>query len=200
VICAIVLAAGSSSRFGETKQLLELDGKPLAQHAIDAAVGAGLDHVVVVLGHDADRVEAHLQLHANTRIIVNARYGEGQSSSLAAGLAAMGPRCEAALVLLADQPADSAMHVRTLMNGWRERRSPIARLRFRDGPGPAVLARETWPTVAGQHADTGARAVMAAHQDWVEEIPIDDPAPLDVDTRADWKALQRERPHQPGID
>jgi molybdenum cofactor cytidylyltransferase len=54
VITGIVLAAGTSSRFGRTKQLLELDGKPLVQHAVDAAAAGGLDEIVVVLGHDAE--------------------------------------------------------------------------------------------------------------------------------------------------
>ena len=58
MITGIVLAAGTSSRFGRTKQLLELAGKTLVQHAVDAAATAGLDEVVVVLGHDAARVGA----------------------------------------------------------------------------------------------------------------------------------------------
>jgi carbon monoxide dehydrogenase subunit G len=85
VISALVLAAGEGTRFGGTKQLEILRGKTLVQHAVDAASAAGVGEIVVVLGHDALRVRDALDLPERTRIVVNERYADGQSTSLAAG-------------------------------------------------------------------------------------------------------------------
>ncbi len=185
MISGIVLAAGTSSRFGETKQLLEIGGKPLVQHAVDAASGAGLDEIVVVLGHDAERVKAALHLPSNARTVMNPRYERGQSSSLAAGLEAADPASDGAIVLLADQPGITAAHVRALIDGFGARRPRIARLRFRDGPGPALLSHETWPEAMRLEGDTGARALMALHPEWIDDITLDEDAPLDLDTPED---------------
>jgi molybdenum cofactor cytidylyltransferase len=182
VFTGIVLAAGTSSRLGATKQLLEFDGKPLVQHAVDAASGAGLDEIIVVLGHDAALVEAALRLPSNGRVVLNPRYERGLSTSLAVGLQATDPASEAAVVLLADQPGVTAAHVLALTEGFRARRPRIGRLRFRNGPGPALLSREIWPEVMRLEGDTGARELMAEHPQWVDDIAIDEDTPVDLDT------------------
>ena len=127
-------------------------------HAIDVAVEADLDEAVVVLGHEAKRVEAALVLPENARVIVNDRYGEGQSTSLAAGLRAVTPRSEAAVVLLGDQPGILSAEIRALVERFRSTGTTIVRLRYRDRPGPALLAREIWPDALALSGDVGARA------------------------------------------
>src|SRR5918997_5983315 len=104
MISAVVLAAGASTRLGRPKQLLELDGKPLLQHVVDALDGAGLDEVVVVLGHEAERIRAAVVLPARGRVVVNRAHRSGQASSLRAGLDAVDAASEAAVVVLGDQP------------------------------------------------------------------------------------------------
>lgn len=182
MITGIVLAAGTSSRFGRTKQLLELDHKPFVQHAVDAAVDGGLDDVIVVLGQDAAAVEAALR---GARAVLNPAFAEGQSTSLLAGLDAANPESEAAVVLMADQPGITADHVRALVEAFRAGHSHIVRLRFRDGPGPALLSREVWDEARKLTGDTGAREIIAVHPDWMEEVPVDEDAPPDVDEPAD---------------
>ncbi len=189
MITGIVLAAGTSSRFGRTKQLLDHRGKPLTQHAVDAAADAGLDEVVVVLGHDSVRIAHALRLPSNAHLVTNPRYAEGLSSSLTAGLDAAGASSEAAVVLLADQPGITADHLRTLVRAFLRSRERIVRLRFRDGPGPSLLSREIWDDARRLSGDAGARALIDAHPDWVEEVAVDADAPLDVDTQADYDAL-----------
>ena len=83
MITGIVLAAGTASRYGATKQLAVLDGRPLVQHAIDALAAASIDEIVVVLGHDAARVRDALALPAGARTVVADRYASGQAASLA---------------------------------------------------------------------------------------------------------------------
>jgi len=183
VISAVVLAAGRATRFGSTKQLVEIDGKPLVQHAIDIAAGAGLDEIVVVLGHDAERVEAALELPERARLIFNGRFAEGQSTSLAAGLRALDPSSDAAVVLLGDQPHIKPEEIRALVERFRSTGTTIVRLRYRDRPGPALLAREIWPDALALSGDVGARALVDGQL--VQEVSIDRDAPPDIDSLED---------------
>ena len=185
MISAIVLAAGEGTRFGGTKQLEVLRDKPLVQHAVDAASRGGVGEIVVVLGHDALRVRDALDLPEGSRFIVNERYADGQSTSLAAGLRALGPQTEAAIVLLADQPGIRARHVRSLVTAFETDHAEIVRIRFRDGPGPAVLARSVWDEAMALTGDVGARALVEAEPDRARWLDVDEDAPPDVDRRAD---------------
>jgi len=185
VISAIVLAAGEGTRFGGTKQLQPVQDKPLVQYAVDAAAQAGVGEIVVVLGHDAERVRGALALPVTARIVVNERYTEGQATSLAAGLEALDDASDAVVVLLADQPGITAEHVRALARMYAMRRTPVVRLRFRDAPGPALLSREVWPEVLALQGDTGARMLLDAHPELVEEVHVDEDAPADVDLPED---------------
>lgn len=185
MISAIVLAAGAGTRFGGTKQLAALRGKPLAQHAVDAATEAGVDEVVLVLGHDAAPIREALHLSGPVRWVVNPRWSTGMASSIAAGIAGVHPATEAAVVLLADQPGITSQHVRALLDAYAARRSPIVRLRFRSGPGPALLARRVWPEVSALEGDTGARELIQRRPDLVEEVDMSEDAPTDVDLAED---------------
>jgi molybdenum cofactor cytidylyltransferase len=185
VISALVLAAGEGTRFGGTKQLEVVRGKPLVQHAVDAAAGAGVHEIVVVLGHDALRVRDALELPPGARSVINDRYAEGQSTSLAIGLRALDPGSQAVVVLLADQPGIQARHVSALASVFGDEHPEILRVRFRDGPGPALLARSVWDEAAGLTGDTGARALFDADPGRVRWVAFDEDAPVDVDRRAD---------------
>ena len=185
MISALVLAAGEGTRFGGTKQLEVVRGKPLVQHAVDAATEAGVDEVVVVLGHDAPLIRDTLEMPAGSRYVINERYAGGQSTSLAAGLRALDPSSEAAVVLLADQPGIRPRHVGALMSAFRDGEPEVVRIRFRDGPGPALLARSVWAEAAELEGDTGARALFDARPDRVRWVAFDEDAPVDVDLRTD---------------
>ena len=156
------------------------------------AAAAGVGEVVVVVGHDADRVREALELPARARVAVNDRYAEGQSTSLAAGLRALDPTSDAAIVLVADQPGIEARHVRSLIDGFDEaaREPEILRIRFRDGPGPALLAPSVWDASKSLTGDTGARALFDADPERVRWVELDEDAPPDIDRRED---LERER-------
>jgi molybdenum cofactor cytidylyltransferase len=185
VISGIVLAAGSGTRFGGTKQIEPFEGKPLAQHAIDALASASVDEIVVVTGHDADQVERALALPPQGRFARNPDHASGQASSLAAGLHALADDTEAAVVLLADQPGVTDAEVRALIDAFRESRSRIVRIVYTDAPGPALLSREIHAEAGHLHGDVGARELIASHPDWVEEIQVPFSAPRDVDRPSD---------------
>jgi len=179
VISGVVLAAGEGRRFGGTKQLVELEGHPLVAHAVEALRAAAVDEVIVVTGHDAEQVEAALP--DGVRVVRNPRYRDGQATSLAAALHEVAEDSEAAVVLLADQPGVMAADVEALIGGFRSSRARIVRLRYTDGPGPALLSREVYAEAGHLHGDVGARVLIASHPDWVHEVTIDRPAPRDVD-------------------
>jgi molybdenum cofactor cytidylyltransferase len=183
MISGIVLAAGAGSRFGGTKQLAEVDGKPLVRHAVDALKDAGVGELLVVVGHDGDAVRASLP--DDVVVVENPRYRDGQATSLAAALHDVQEASEAAVVLLADQPGITGADVEALMNGFLSTRAQIVRLRFTDGPGPALLSREIYAEAGHLHGDAGARVLMASHPEWVHEVAIDRPAPRDIDTPED---------------
>lgn len=185
MISGIVLAAGEGRRFGGTKQLEILAGRPLAQHAVDALEASGVDEIVVVTGHDADAVESALELPATGRFVRNSTYRDGQATSLAAALHAADDSSEAAVVLMADQPGITASDVRALIERFRASRKRIVRLRFTDGPGPALLSREIYGEAGHLHGDVGARVLMASHPEWIDDVDLDRAAPRDIDTPAD---------------
>ena len=185
MISAVVLAASRATRFGRTKQLEVVRGKPLAQHAVDAAVEAGLDEVVLVLGHDAEAVRSAIRLPTNGRAVINHAYASGIASSLGEGLRGADPGADAAVVLLADQPGVTAAHVRALVDAFEHRRAAIVRLRFRSRPGPALLSREVFAEALSLDGDEGARALMARHPGWVEDVEVSGDAPVDVDEPGD---------------
>ena len=183
MISGIVLAAGTGSRFGGTKQLAEVNGTPLVRHAIDALKAADVDELIVVVGHDAESVRAAIP--DGVIVVENPAYRDGQATSLAAALHAVQDASEAAVILLADQPGVTADDVGELIDGFRATRSQIVRLVFTDGPGPALLSREIYAEAGHLHGDAGARVLMASHPEWLHEVFVDRPAPRDIDTPND---------------
>jgi molybdenum cofactor cytidylyltransferase len=190
MISGVVLAAGTGTRFGSTKQLAEVRGKPLAQFAVDALAETDAEELVVVTGHDADAVERALVLPPHGRFVRNPDHRRGQSSSLAAALHALEGGSEAAIVLMADQPGVSGSDLRALIARFRSTRARIVRLTYLDGPGPALLSREVYANAGHLTGDVGARVLMASHPEWVEDVPVLRAAPRDVDVPDDLTQIE----------
>ena len=193
MIAAVVLAAGTSSRFDGLvpKQLLTLEGRPLVQHAVDTAAAAGTEPVIVVVGHLAEKVRAALSLPAGGRIVVNPEYVSGQAGSLRAGLAAVPADVDAAVVLLADQPHVGPEVVRKVIEEFHRSGRPIVQAQYANGAGhPVLLGRSVWPLLDDLAGDVGARDVIAAHPELRATADVGGPAPQDVDTREDYDRLR----------
>lgn len=195
----VVLAAGSSRRMGRPKQLLEVSGRPLLEGVVASVCASRLDDVVVVLGAGAHEILARVDL-GRARALVNDDHASGMSSSLRAGLAALGPEVDLAVVVLGDQPAISGALLDELLE-LRERSGlPAAALSFGGMLHPPVaLRRELWGDLRSLEGDVGCRAVIRARPELVAALPAgaDLRHPVDVDTPEDYARLVRGSPGAP---
>jgi molybdenum cofactor cytidylyltransferase len=195
-VTGIILAAGMSTRFGRPKQLLDLAGKPMLQHLVDAAAAAPLDELVLVLGHLADRVEAAVRRPAHLRVVVNPRYAEGLATSVLAGLRAARPDAGAAVILPGDEPEIRAEAIRAVVEAWRAGGGPVVQASY-GGEGwgaPQLVDRSVWPEVERALAsggDEGARRVWAAHPEWRVLVEVGGRRPRDIDTERDYEEVRR---------
>ena len=195
MLSGVILAAGSSTRMGQPKQLLSLAGKPLLLHAIDAAVTSCLDEVIVVLGAHAGKIESVLRPSpgGKVRIVVNDRYEDGQSTSLCLGLRSAATDSRAAAVLLGDQPFVTAELIDKIAAAFEAGDAPIARPVYVAANGdvapghPVLIARRIWPDVERLQGDEGARALLAAHPEWLQTVRMDGAPAADIDTQADYQ-------------
>ena len=181
---------------GTPKQLLPLDGRPLLQHVIDAAVAASIPRIVLVLGEAAEEVAAAVRLPADAVLEVNPRWDEGQATSLRAGLDAIPESVHGALVLLGDQPEVRPDAIWALAEAYRleDGGALILRAAYRGHAShPVVLDREVWPGVEALRGDQGARALLAAHAGRVRLVEVGGDAPEDVDTPEDLARLRARR-------
>jgi molybdenum cofactor cytidylyltransferase len=190
VISAIILAAGMSTRLGQPKQLLDIDGRPLLQHVVDAAANAAVDEIVVVLGHESDRIADALRLPSTARVVVNPDYMRGQSTSLLLGLRSLDPDSDAAVLLLGDQPRLPATAVDAVIDAFLKGGSPIVRAIWDGTPGhPVVVARAEWAGFEALTGDAGAREVLR-DSPHVAKLAMDGPPVDDVDT---WEQYEKVR-------
>lgn len=186
LVTGLVLAAGGSRRLGRPKQLLPYRGGTLLGHVLDTARACAFDQLVVPIGGHADDVRAAVDL-AGVDVVVNERYGEGCSSSIAAGLAALDPRCAVLVLLLGDQPGVTASTVRALLAGRGD--APLAVCRYDDGRGhPLAFGRETFAELAALHGDKGVWRLLDRRAADVVEVAIPCPVPRDIDTARDYEA------------
>lgn len=187
-VFAVILAAGTSSRYGSTKQIASIDGVPLVQRAAGMAKQVCGDRVLTVVGHDATNV---LQgLHVNSGfIVVNDAYQSGLGSSIAAAACACPPQADALLLLLADQALVTENHLKTLLRHWSGATDEIVATAYGDTEGPPViLPRATFEELRGLSGDTGARKLFRDPRFRFQSVPFEDAA-VDIDTPADLDAL-----------
>jgi molybdenum cofactor cytidylyltransferase len=191
---AVILAAGASSRFGSSKALAALTGRPLLQQVRDVAAEVGFGETVVVLGHGADEIERRMVWRKERRVR-NPEPDAGLSSSLRVGLSALGSSDEAALIMLGDQPFVRAGVILQLLASLDRAAPPIAVPRYHDGGGsnPVLIRRDAWPLAAEARADRGLGPILRAHPELVVEIDVTGSNP-DVDTPADLAGLERREP------
>lgn len=184
-VAAVVLAAGQSRRMGVRNKLLEVvNGAPMVVHAVKAACESSAEPVIVVTGHERERVMAALADYDVT-FVHNPEYADGLSTSLSRGLGALGPEIEGALVCLGDMPRVEANHLDRLIAGFDPVEGRSICVPTFDGKrgNPVLFAERFFAEMKDVRGDVGARHMIGEYADDVCEIEMDHGGVLlDVDS------------------
>lgn len=192
-IAAIVLAAGRSSRMGPSNKLLEnFKGKPIVAHVAGVALESGADPVIVVTGFDAARVAAALSA-LQVMIVHNPAFEDGLSSSLRAGLSAVPPDSDAALILLGDMPAVEGSALGALRTAFTGRDAICVPVHDGRRGNPILWGSNYFAEMMALTGDIGAKTLLAQHAERVTEVTAgSDSIFADVDTPADLARLTKD--------
>jgi molybdenum cofactor cytidylyltransferase len=199
VIGAVLLAAGSGSRLGgRPKGLLELGGVPLIRRQLIALSGAGVDEVVVVLGHHAEAIEAAVRDFPVT-LTRNPSPDDGQALSVQIGLRALAGKLDAVIVALADQPLVNAQDITALIGAFKKRgEAAMVVPRVAGEPGNPVIfeaaLRDEW--LAGD-VNAACRRWRDDHPERVQWFDTDNARyRIDIDTPEDLKRFTERTGHE----
>jgi molybdenum cofactor cytidylyltransferase len=179
---------------GRPKLLLPIEGRPVIFHTVSALVDAGLEDLIVVVPPEHTALAAALAGLA-VRFAVNPAPEAGQAGSVVAGVAALSPLADAAVIALGDQPGVPRAVLVGLLESRRATGKAIVAPRYRDGRGnPVLFAASVFPELLHLTGDQGARSVVDADAERVALVPFDLPMPRDLDTPDDYESLRARRP------
>jgi molybdenum cofactor cytidylyltransferase len=193
-IAAIVLAAGRSTRMGGPNKLLaEVGGKPLARIAAEEALASRADPVIVVTGHQRERIEQALA-GLKLRFVHNPDFADGLSTSLKAGIAAVPADADGAIVCLGDMPQVRAALIDRMIAAFDPARGALVVVPTIEGKrgNPVLWSRRFFPELATLDGDVGARHLIATYGEALTEVPADAAALIDIDTPEALSALKAE--------
>lgn len=198
-IVGVVLAGGAGRRLGGPKALLRCGPLSFAEHAARLLERPGVERVLVVLGHEAERVQREAGLSPRFEVVVNPDPERGMLSSLLCGLErAERLGAEALLAHPVDHPFVDPGTVERVLAALR-RGATVAVPSWDGRRGhPAGFARAAWSALRAAPADQGARTVLRAHPEWVEHVPGDPGCLRGLDTRADLRRCPESGPQRRG--
>ncbi|SCF10604.1 nucleotidyltransferase family protein [Micromonospora chokoriensis] len=184
-LTGLVLAAGTSTRLGEAKQLLPYRGRTLLDATLDLARSCGFDQLLVTLGGAAGAIRDQVDL-TGCQVVENPTFSTGCGSSVSTAARAVHPRADALVLLLGDQPGVRVADVRRVAAAT----TPLAVCRYADGLGhPFRFDRTVLPELYDLHGDKAVWKLLHSGRHPVTEVPADGPVPIDIDTRADYERL-----------
>ena len=188
----LILAAGASTRLGQPKQLVRLDGRPLLHTMVSHAVAIAGHAVTVVVGAHAQELAVLLK-HSPASVIVNRQWQEGIGASIRCGIGALPPACDAVLIMLADQVGISSDDLKRLLSAWKGRDNSIIGSLYAGAVGvPAIFPRWCFSDLAAMRGDVGAKRLLLRHSDRLVRVPMPNAA-MDLDTPAQLEELRRVR-------
>ena len=195
-VSAIILAAGTSSRMGQAKQLLPLGNSTVVAQTIEHARAAKVDEVVLVLGSSAEPIRHQLSpsLLSGVKVVVNQSYEQGMASSLRAGLSALDPQSAATLIILGDQPFTLPQTLDQIIQAYRDSGAPIVIPTWQGARGnPVLLDRSVFPEALALEGDVGCRAIFGKHLEEIVNVKVEDRGVLlDIDDREDYERLAKK--------
>jgi molybdenum cofactor cytidylyltransferase len=191
MVAALILAAGESRRMGSPKPLLPFGGSTFLGHLIEQFRASRADPVVVVLGHEAERIRCEVAM-GDARSVINMEYREGMLSSIRAGLEALaGEGVEGVLVCPVDHPKVDSALIDRLIERFEETGRPVVLPVHKGRRGhPVLFARSVFDELMAAPDLVGARQVVWDHADEVLEVETEQSgADVDVDTPEEYRKL-----------
>lgn len=190
MIAAVVLAGGTSTRLGTPKQLLPYREGVLTAAVVQALISSRVDKTVVVLGHRAKEVREGLKQFP-VDFVYNPDYAMGQSTSIKAGLTALGDTAEAALFALGDQPLLQSSTVNKIIDGYRLSGKNMAAPFYRGQRGnPVLFDQKMFASLLTLSGDTGARKIIERCPRQLARVDVNDMGVIfDIDTWEDYRRL-----------
>lgn len=185
-VSVIILAAGSSSRMGQSKQLLAWGDETLLSHTITTAIASRANRVYVVLGSTADQHRKAIE-HLPVQIITNPEWARGMGSSLKTGLrSALVSDPAAVLVMVCDQPFVTIDHLNNIIEHFSVTKQQIVASKYQDALGvPALFAKTMFEELANIGDEEGARKVIERHKKEVASVHLT--SGTDLDTPDDYR-------------
>lgn len=195
-VAGLLLAAGASSRMGRPKQLLPLGEQSLLEHVVRQALRSKIDVLVLVLGCRARRIRKSLApelLGPRLRIVENARYSEGISSSILSGLRLIENEYDHTLILLGDMPWITSKLIDRLIRDYMKSGLNLGAVRTKKRRTlPVIVGRRFYPHLHELKGDVGARELFLRFPREVCLVEPDGPyEDTDVDTPEDYEALRQ---------
>lgn len=186
--CAIVLAAGMSRRMGTQKLLLPFGGKTVISHIVDQIAGSAIDKIIVVAGHESDKVREQLS-GRDVSIVINPDRGAEMLSSVRCGIRVLPDECRCVLVALGDQPGITTDLVNEMVNAFKVAAKGIVAPVCQGKRGhPILFSSRYCNEILTRHEDIGLRGLAETHADDVFELNVSSPAALcDMDCPQDYK-------------
>jgi molybdenum cofactor cytidylyltransferase len=191
---AIILAAGSASRYGAPKQMLPFGDTTTLGQILRTISAAPFYQIVLVLGANADQVQRSLpDFEAPVDVIRNPCWQEGLSTSMQAGLQALSQKVDAAMMVLADQPLLSTKLLKSLLIAQAQTDARIVAPEYQgQRRNPVLFHRSLFPALLAVSGDQGGRSVIAAHESELVTLPWDKAADFqDIDTPTDYAQVRR---------
>jgi molybdenum cofactor cytidylyltransferase len=192
---AIILAAGASSRMGESKQMLDINGQKLLVKTIQTVLDSGVRRVVVVLG---SKESAHRKLigHLPIDAVYNPQWEKGMGSSVKRGLTHLTskqPIPEGVIILVCDQPLLRPENILNLLQKYQEVNRPIIASRYSGMPGvPVLFDKSYYERLLSLPDEQGAKKILLQNQHDVYEIDFPE-GEVDLDTQHDYRAFRDDR-------
>jgi molybdenum cofactor cytidylyltransferase len=184
-VAAVVLAAGRSTRMGGPNKLLaEIAGKPLVRIAVEQALASRASPVIVVTGHQRERVEAALA-NLPVRFVHNPNFAQGLGTSLRAGIEAAPAEADGSIVCLGDMPQVDAGLIDRLMDAFDPEKGALVVAPTVEGMrgNPVLWSRRFFPDLVAIEGDVGARHLISRYGEAVVEVPVSGKGALvDIDT------------------
>ncbi len=189
-VAGVVLAAGTSTRMGKNKLLFDLEGESVVRRAIRVAAESGLQPVIAVLGHEAERVRRELA-GLSCDIVENPDYQRGINGSLKTGIAAVPDSATAAVVILADMPFVTAPMIATLIARYRASTAPLVISDY-DGVNapPMLYDRALFPELQTMEGEGCGKVVVRRHRQEAEVLAWPAAALTDLDVPDDYARVR----------